>query len=401
MGEILSAVNTARAAVDTFGGGGGGMDYTMAGMEGLQPADTLLAPPQTAPPEMAQPMTQPMGDTGQSYMSALIGDPMASGLTNDQPAPPPEPFDNPYTKTDQPIEEDIVVEGDDWKPKKLDFLGQLGDALLMARGRRPIFSERLRDRNMKDALQGAQKDPERAIARVRQVDPDTAWEMQEDLSRMKANEELAAGRALERKLKGGEMMGSMIASLPDDDAQAEAIYSKTYPTLQRMAEYFGYDKDLLPSKFDRGTIEAIKSQGMSAYEQARLRQFATTETREAAHQRRSLEALIQHREATRAEIARHNEATEALGEKTYSRIERNEAMKRAEEEGVMLGSQFKQYQGLQPGQYVFSPDKKNVIMKRDDGYIYGYRVIETNGQKQIDTGKPVFRGTTLEGYLSK
>lgn len=287
MGTILSSVVGAKAAAtigqiakakqayDGFRGGDPGAPQ-------LSDPSALL-PPQQQAPDMSsgglqqgqavaqnQPTPTPMQD-------ALLGNPQQPTTQlaqNDVQAP----TDNPYV-ADTPRElggGPVDVVGDQWSPKKENLLGQIGDAILLMKGMKPIFRDRTDVANMESAMQGFQQDPERAIRRMRQVDPATAWKMQEDYTRMQANQELANQRAEARREQGGQMMGGILSSIPNDKT-APDVYGRVLPTLQKMATYYGYDPSLLPDKYDPDQINAMVHQGMNAYQAQRLGQYNKAE----------------------------------------------------------------------------------------------------------------------------
>ena len=310
MGEILSAVASVKQAANAagFGGGGGGTDYTNAAEPHAQAQLPEMPGPQMSSPDMAQ-LAPNMNSGGSSGMAEMLTAPQQTAQLQPMQDEEPEVFDNPYARTDQPIEEEITVQGDDWEPKKLDLLGQIGDALLIARGRRPIFRERMKERNARDAMKGFQKDPETAISRMRQVDAEAAQDLQEQQSRVSANEELRAKRALDRKIEGGKIMGSMMDAIKDDET-----YQRVRPALEKMSSYYEYDPDLLPKTFDREGFDMMVRQGMTPYEGRRLKQFERAQGFEEKHKTRQQDALEKDRNIDNAEQARHNRANEGISQ---------------------------------------------------------------------------------------
>lgn len=280
MGQILTSVVGAKAAgtINNIMAAKTAYDNFRGGDPGAAPladASSLL------PSAQAQDMSQGGLQQGQALaqnqtpmMDALAGAPQPAA------APPPveavqAPVDNPYVAdTPKDLNSDITVQADPWKPKKESLLGQIGDAVLLMKGMKPIFRERTDNKNMESAMEGFQKDPEQAIRRMRRVDPETAWKMQEDYTRMKANEELAQQRAEARRAQGGQMIGGILSSIPNDKTAAD-VYTKVLPTIRKMSEYYGYDPSLLPDKYDPDEINAMTHQGLSAYQAKRLGQYGT------------------------------------------------------------------------------------------------------------------------------
>lgn len=328
----------------------------------LQDAGSLLpAMPGGDTPSLQMAQTESSGDSG-GGLEMLLG---ASGPTEDQPpAAPvePEAFNNPYTAADNPEaylptqdNQDVTVTGDRWQPKKLDALGQIGDALLILRGQKPIFRERLKDRNEREAMRGWRSDPEGAMSRMRMVDDDTAREMEEQQSRVSANKELAASRRQAMKIKGGEVIGSLVQPFQGNPEG----YNKIAPQLKGMAEYFGYDPSLLPDTYDENSLSLIGQQGLSAYETQRLRDYDTSEGRMAKHQ-----------EATRGETQRHHQVLEEETRRSHD----------VDDELARERFNFDQSQKGGP-KSIFSADKKD-----EDGNPMARGTLTADGRKAILIG---------------
>lgn len=296
--------------------------------------------------------------------------PMASSLLGQSQAPPaPAPqVDNPYAPdtpkelTGQPIE----VVGDDWKPKKEDLLGKIADTILLLRGRRPVFRDKVDSHNMESALQGFQKDPETAIARVRQVDPEKAWQMNEDLSRVKANQALETQRMIDTRNKAGDIMGSMVNAITDSK-NPEEIYAQKLPTIRKFAEYYGYDPSLLPDTYDKDTMNFIRQKGFSAYEQERLKDFDQTEARQADYQDRSLQALTQDRQARLEEEKRNHDIDNALAREKFD-FDKTKTENGKPGPKNIFNKDTGEYRGL------MSPDGQQAAVLGPDGKWKAYRL---------------------------
>lgn len=270
------------------------------GATGLQ-SNQAAAPPQsymvplTPAAEMLPGVPQGVvGDVSQAApQTAQAGMPPAVAALLGQPAQPEmeapdEPYVNPYAGgVDEPIEEqlsddeDITVEGDPWQPDKLNTLEKIADFFLKGNLR---YGNK--QKNMKSALQGAVRDPERAIARMRQVDPKMAWKMQEDLTRMKANQALVLNREGERLKTGGGVMGGMLEAI-QKSPDPKAAYQKLLPILQTYGDKYGVPPEAFDPEYDPERVNTLIGSGISAYQQRYLE-----------HQKEALGALTQHRGAT-------------------------------------------------------------------------------------------------------
>ena len=418
IGQALKAVGQLRAARDAATGGGGG------GGSGLLPTDPNVAAP--LPPLQLTDMSS------QGQSQAMASQSMAPGISladlyapeiaqPQEQAPPPQapaaPLDNPYTPYDNNVqqdvaenvgtpEEDITVTGDSYQPKhKEGWLGKTLDVLLMLRGRHPAFKERKDLENFQDIMGSYLDNPERAIRRVgKYVDPETAIRMQQNLSTVRANEELASGRLQDRRDKGLDRMANMTGILAGNK-NAEEIYKQKLPMFRQYMSNYGYTaeeaKKLLPDKYDPDQLAALRSSGISVYDQGRLAQSA--ESAKNLEQYRQTQISLdklgkQISIKNSAETERHNRETEARLDQAQVLSARESATKN----GITLNSAFAPYVNLRPGQYVVSPDKTQVLMKRPDGYIYKFPLQKRNdGSSFIDLDNPIVRGTTVEGYLSK
>lgn len=64
-----------------------------------------------------------------------------------------------------------------------DILGSLGDALLIGQGGKAIYSPQRKQEKMAEAMHGYEQDPQAAIARLAQLNPDEARKLQDSLSK--------------------------------------------------------------------------------------------------------------------------------------------------------------------------------------------------------------------------
>lgn len=96
-------------------------------------------------------------------------------------APPPQTEENVIEVNDTPYPKK-KAKFFDKKGTGGRILGTIGDALLIGSGNKPIYSERVRQADLKDAMIDWTDNPQRAIERVSQVDPALSAELSEQLS---------------------------------------------------------------------------------------------------------------------------------------------------------------------------------------------------------------------------
>lgn len=301
MGELIATAiggPAAGQAVAAHKASGGPMEAAP-----LQDAGSLLPQmpgPQQSMPDASVPQPTQIAQAQTPNQDAMFGQTrLPQGTIEENP----QPVDNPYAPD---TAKEIVVQGDDWKPKHESFLGQIGDFLLMRRGMQPVFRQRTDEANLKSAMQGFQKDPETAISRVRQVDPELAAKLQEQQSRVNANNALTQQREAARMQQGSNVLGSMLGSITKSKDPA-AIYSKTLPTMRAYAEAMHFPSDMLPDTYDPDIVGTLQNGGLSVYQQQRLDQY-----------NRGLNSLIQNRQATQDETKRAHMADEAEANRTHT-----------------------------------------------------------------------------------
>lgn len=359
MAQVLAAVATfekAKSAYDSMRGGDPGIaplqdaETPQAQGQDLSGSGFAMANPQ---PTMAPPLSAPDQAAPQTPMVAP------------QQAAPQQPIDNPYAQdTAKEIGnslgsnsgEDVTVTGDTFKPKKESVLGVIGDFLLMRRGMQPIFRQRTEEANMKEALKGFQRDPASAISRVRQIDPELAFKMQQQLQASNANNALEQERRIEIQDKGVQRIGGMLGAVQNSKDPA-AIYAKTLPTMRRWAETYGIDPSSLPDTYDADAVNGFRSGAISPYQQESLSQRDQARQDLNTYRQSSLNDLNEHRQNTEAETNRHNLVIEA---KPSGSAAKPVARNVFGEGGRFAGK--------------ISPDGRSAALQGDDGNWYAYRL---------------------------
>lgn len=411
---------------------------SLVGMAGATTNAKPTAPPPAAPSNVPAPnlddmmaaLSTPSNPSAQAMQAGAVPNQQSqAGISMadlyspamQQPAPAATQ-DNPYTPYDNSIPQDvaqnvgtpdnqnpITITGDSWKPKEESLIQHVGDFMLGG----DHFKNKVDKDNLVSAMKGFQKDPEQAINRIRQLDPKLAWTMEDQLSGMKANQALEQQRVQARQDTGRDRLGNMLGSVTSSK-DPTTVYEKQLPMMRKYAESYGLDPSELPDTYDADTINGLRSQGISTYDQGRLQQEGANSA--ALQQYRSTEIALsklgkQIDMGNLGERIKNDQITEQnLGSRTVLEAKRQAAAEGVTKDadgntvgmGVTLNSAFAPYLDMKPGQYVVSPDKTQVLMKKPDGYVYKYPLKKRkDGSAYIDLDNPIIRGTTVDGYVSK
>lgn len=168
---------------------------------------------------------------------------------------------------------DIVVEG--FKPKKRSFLGFLADTFLLSKGGKPLFAERIRQKNVERALENFREDPWGAAARLNQVDGMQADALKlmgqlRDDDRLDAREDRMMGTAQERAMKSA---AGLLGNVNEDGSNWPAIRTLYNQAMKRNGIDFElpeeFDPDLTGALYT-GAIPPDKQQ-MNEYRQEMLK----------------------------------------------------------------------------------------------------------------------------------
>jgi hypothetical protein len=130
---------------------------------------------------MGEVLNSILGGGGQAPIQAAMGlgdflnqraaEPMYGGISEAGAIPGSDQGQSP---------QEIVVQGDPFKPKKRSIWGVLGDAILLHSGHKgPFFADRKREQNLRRAMEGFAQGPVAAIQRVSRIPgmADEAWKM--------------------------------------------------------------------------------------------------------------------------------------------------------------------------------------------------------------------------------
>lgn len=140
-----------------------------------------------------------------------------------------------------------------------DFLGGLGDALLIANDADPMYEPEKKRRQINDALTGFADNPAAAIRRVAAIDEQLAMEMATKYDEQEAAKAEARRKALEDDLDIGTKARATAASLLA--GANEATYGAIRDRLSALGERTGIDFGL-PEVYDENAIQTLIRQGI-------------------------------------------------------------------------------------------------------------------------------------------
>lgn len=285
--------------------------------------------PQTAPVGPTQPPGLPgtMGGFGGGTFDVENGSVVQRTPTNPvavltQPPPAGDEMDPPGLPSvggEEPQE--AMIKG--WKKPNPNLLGVLADTLILHYGGKPVYGPMFQQQMFGEAMQGFQKDPEEAIARMRQVNPELAWRMHQqhiDNTRQQAAVD-AQTRYNDFRYKDAvqERISRMIGALTPEN------YGVLLPRIQAYTQAKGETVDL-PDVYDADALSLHRLGGVSVddqmdnardgyYKERRLGQMDTRLQMQGA----DTESRINDRNLRRGETQRHNRVTEVQGEQRLQR----------------------------------------------------------------------------------
>lgn len=222
---------------------------------------------------------------------------------------------------DPAVSQDATVKG--WRPKKPSLLGILADALIIGRGGKPVYAQYLRDQNISAAMQGFQKDPEEAIARMRQIDPERAWQMQQQHVDNVRQQAQADAQTRYNNFRYDDVVQERISRMIG--ALTPENYGVLLPRIKAYAQAKGATVDL-PDVYDADALSLHRMGGLSVddqmdnyrdgyYKNRRLGQMDERLEMQGA----DTESRINDRNLRRGETQRHNRVTEVQGEQRLQR----------------------------------------------------------------------------------
>ena len=170
-------------------------------------------------------------------------------------------------------DEEILVQGDDWKPKKTTFLGNLIDGWLMARGHKAAFGPAKEQANIKDALANYQSDPEQAINRLmrirgkQQLGLELLNQHQDNENQRLSQERM--GRSLD--MRNDDYIYNQVAGMMG------AATEETWPQMRELAikraNARGVDvTQYIPEQFDPTSVEFIRYGAIKPKDQVAIQQ---------------------------------------------------------------------------------------------------------------------------------
>lgn len=185
-------------------------------------------------------------------------------------------FNSPVNSTPSPAEgDDVMVSG--WKPHHRSTLGTIADILLGA----PLFANRIKSKNMQEAMEGFTHDPLTAIQRMAQIpgQQGAAWKLYNEYKDNERGDMAATSLADSRKERFMTRKAGLLRQI-QNAKDPTAAYAGALPILQRLSSLAG-DSDSLPAAYDENYANNYVSSSVTPEDQIRM------------------EALAEHRKAQR------------------------------------------------------------------------------------------------------
>lgn len=201
---------------------------------------------------------------------------------------------------------DAVVQGDPWKPKKRSALGFIADTVLSGLGGQPVFGLKIRDENIRDAMETFPTDPAQAIRRLNMLrgQQGNVAKLYDQYRDNKRADEAAETLAESRREKAYLRLGGMLRAI-ESAKDPTSEYEKNLPILRRYAEGRGLDVEL-GDKYDPSLVNNFIMGNVSPEDQIRMEQLSAYRDARLAQQNRGLDL----REAdTQSKIQRRNDQT--------------------------------------------------------------------------------------------
>lgn len=228
----------------------------------------------------------------------------------------------------------ITVTGDNWKPRKPNFLHFLADVVNHHYGNGYLATQLLDRENTTGALQDYATDPLQAIKRLSMLPghQKEAVAMYNQYADNKRADDQAAAIVQERQNKVRDRIGAMMG------ATNEKNYSSLLPTMRRYAEARGLDPSEIPETYNPDEINAYRMGSMTVDQQMdndraddntdsvinyRNSQIGLSKER-VGLQRENTQSEISHRSAQEAETIRHHTAIEnkpSSGNKAFKTVQ--------------------------------------------------------------------------------
>jgi hypothetical protein len=213
-----------------------------------------------------------------------------------------------------------------------DIIGALGDGILISNGQKPIYSERRKLENERDALQDFKTAPELSARRLMEVDPDKGYAMMSDMDKRATAKETAQASAKNARLtaqsKGFGILGGLAGTLNKNN------YKQQMAIIRRVADDYGIELPDSPAEYDEEYAKNLSMMGVERYKQIRSDQIQDDLESKASDR-------IQRRQATanyRGAVLRNADDREAIA------IDRNEISRNKKDKGGVTAPK-----GLPPG----------------------------------------------------
>jgi hypothetical protein len=240
-----------------------------------------------------------MFDAGQ-LLGALLG-----GQPNGVGAPiPPMSGDAPMVAAPDPIAA-LVQGGAPFKKTHRNILGRLADVWLQSQGQKPVYEQRMQERDLEKVMEQFGTDPKTAARNLAMINPAVGIKLWDDIA---DNERADQAQARLNKVADIKYENDVIDRIVNSLGAAN---DKTYPLMKKRMEDYAARSGVelpfpLPETFDPDLIAQMRQGEMTVKQQM---DYAIRQAR-LAQQGAATESLIEHRDETRAEKTRHNKVSE-------------------------------------------------------------------------------------------
>lgn len=234
-------------------------------------------------------------------------------------------------KTTMPEEEsidpiEILVEG--FKPKKAGFLDRFLDNFLVNMGGKPVREQRIKEDNMRAAMEGFTSDPLNAIRRIAQINPEAAWTLYDKYLDNTRADSIAKRQEDVASMKYMGRLGGMLRAIQTSKDPADQ-YTRMLPNIKRYAERYGLPLEDLPEEYNDEVINAYVMRNVDVEDQIRQEQLDAYRTSRLNQMQQSIDNTNEYRQerlkdfdnaeagrnarAAQAEAGRNTRATKGQG----------------------------------------------------------------------------------------
>lgn len=143
-----------------------------------------------------------------------------------------------------------------------DAIGHIGDALLIGTGNDPIYGPRVKQERVAEAMKGFDQDPQGAIERLGEIDPEYAMKVASDFATQQQKQAEEQRAALKGEIDRTNQADAMRARLLQ--GATPETYGAMRDRIINMGTKLGQNwASQLPPAYDEATIGNLINQGMS------------------------------------------------------------------------------------------------------------------------------------------